>query len=80
MLTELHGLSERWYQAWLEKDATTVERLMAEDYVYVGPNGLALDRQAILAIIGSPMEGLVRRCKSQVSLSRCAGVSATSIG
>jgi uncharacterized protein (TIGR02246 family) len=54
MVTELHGLSERWYQAWLDKDATTVERLMAEDYVYVGPNGLALDRQAILAIIGSP--------------------------
>ena len=54
MLTELLHLSERWYQAWLEKDATTVERLMAEDYLYVGPNGLALDRQAILAIIRSP--------------------------
>jgi hypothetical protein len=23
MSTELLGLSERWYQAWLEKDATT---------------------------------------------------------
>ena len=54
MLTELHRLSERWYQAWLEKDAATVDRLMAEDYFYVGPNGIALDRQAILAIIGSP--------------------------
>ena len=54
MLSELHALNERWYQAWLEKDATTVERLMAEDYLYVGPNGLTLDRQAILAIIGSP--------------------------
>jgi hypothetical protein len=26
---------------------------MAEDYLYVGPSGLTLDRQAILAIIGS---------------------------
>jgi hypothetical protein len=54
MLSELHGLSERWFQAWLEKDAATVERLMAEDYLYIGPSGLTLDRQAILAIIRSP--------------------------
>ncbi len=54
MSTELHGLSERWYRAWLEKDAATVERLTTEDYLYVGPNGLVLDRQAILAIIRSP--------------------------
>jgi hypothetical protein len=54
MLTELHRLSDRWYQAWLEKDADTVELLMAEDYLYVGPNGLALDRPAILAMTGSP--------------------------
>ena len=54
MSSELHGLSERWFQAWLEKDAATVERLAAEDYVYVAPNGRALDRLAILAIIRSP--------------------------
>ena len=54
MLSELHGLSERWFQAWLEKDAATVERMVAEDYVYVAPSGLILDRQAILAIIRSP--------------------------
>jgi uncharacterized protein (TIGR02246 family) len=54
MVSELHGLSERWFQAWLDKDAATVERLMAEDYLYVAPSGLVLDRQAILAIIRSP--------------------------
>ena len=54
MSSELHGLSERWFQAWLEKDAATVERLTAEDYLYIGPSGLVLDRQAILAIIRSP--------------------------
>jgi len=66
MLTELHGLSARWYQAWLEKDATTVERLMAEDYLYVGPNGLALDRKAILAIIGSPSYRLDHGTRTEV--------------
>ena len=54
MVSELHDLSERWFQAWLDKDAATVERLMAEDYLYVAHNGLVLERQAILAIIRSP--------------------------
>jgi uncharacterized protein (TIGR02246 family) len=54
MLSELHALNERWLRAWFEKDAATVERLMADDYLYVGPGGLVLDRQAILAIIRSP--------------------------
>jgi uncharacterized protein (TIGR02246 family) len=54
MVSELHALSERWFQAWLDRDAATVELLMAEDYLYIGPSGLVLDRQAILAIIRSP--------------------------
>jgi ketosteroid isomerase-like protein len=54
MLSQLHGLDERWYQAWPGKDAATVERLMADDYIYFAPNGLVLDRQTVLAIIRSP--------------------------
>lgn len=53
MLSDLHGLSQRWFRAWFEKDDVTVERLMAEDYVYIAPNGLVLDRKAILGIIRS---------------------------
>jgi hypothetical protein len=66
MLSELHGLSERWFQAWLEKDAATVERLMANDYIYVGPNGLTLDRQAILAVIRSPSYRLDHGTRTEV--------------
>src|SRR5262245_60292219 len=47
-------LTERWNRAWFEKDAATVDHLMAADYVYIAPNGLTLDRQAILRIICSP--------------------------
>lgn len=54
MLSELHGLIERWFQAWLERDAATVERLMADDYLYIAPSGLVLDRPAILHIVRSP--------------------------
>ena len=66
MLSELHGLSERWFQAWLEKDAATVEQLMAEDYLYIAPNGLVLDRQAILAIIRSPGYRLDQGTRTEV--------------
>ena len=66
MLSEVHSLNERWNQAWLEKDAATVERLMAQDYLYVAPNGLTLDRQAILAIIRSPSYRLDRATRTEV--------------
>jgi uncharacterized protein (TIGR02246 family) len=66
MLAELHGLNERWNQAWLAKDAATVERLMADDYIYVAPNGMVLDRQAILGIISSPSYRLDRASRSDV--------------
>jgi uncharacterized protein (TIGR02246 family) len=66
MSSELHDLSERWFQAWLEKDAATVERLMAEDYLYIAPNGMILDRQAILAIIRSPSYRLDHGTRTEV--------------
>ena len=66
MSSEVQGLSERWFEAWLKKDAATVERLAADDYTYVGPNGLSLDRQAILAIIRSPTYRLDYGTRSEV--------------
>lgn len=66
MLPELHDLSERWFAAWLNKDAATVERLMAADYIYVGPSGLVLDRQAILRVIRSPSYRLGHRTRSEI--------------
>jgi hypothetical protein len=50
--TELQGLSERWFRAWLEKDAATVERLAAEEYLYVAPSGSVLDLRVILVCHG----------------------------
>jgi uncharacterized protein (TIGR02246 family) len=66
MVSELHDLSERWFRAWLEKDAATVERLMADDYLYVAPGGLLLDRPAILAIIRSPSYRLDHGTRTEV--------------
>ena len=66
MSLEVQELSERWFQAWLEKDAATVERLAADDYFYVGPSGLALDRQAILAVIRAPSYRLDHGVRTEV--------------
>jgi hypothetical protein len=54
MTTELQHLNEIWNQAWLEKDAALIEKLMANDYVYIAPNGKVMDRKTILNIIKSP--------------------------
>jgi uncharacterized protein (TIGR02246 family) len=52
--SELEQLNQQWNRAWLDKDAVTVERLMAGDYVYVAPTGQAQSRDAILGVIRSP--------------------------
>ena len=66
MASELHELSDRWFQAWLEKDAATVEELAAEDYVYVAPTGVVFDRQAILGIIRSPNYRLEHATRTEI--------------
>jgi ketosteroid isomerase-like protein len=66
MSSELQVLNERWNRAWLEKDAATVDRLMADDYIYIAPNGLVLDRQAILGIIRSPTYRLDRSTRNEM--------------
>src|ERR1700736_1615465 len=66
VLTELHSVNDRWLRAWFEKDVDTVERLMADDYVYVAPNGHVMDRQAILGIIHSPSYHLLNGTATEV--------------
>jgi uncharacterized protein (TIGR02246 family) len=66
MSSELHDVSERWFRAWLEKDAATVEHLAAPDYLYVAPNGSTLDRPAILSIIRSPSYRLDHGTRTEV--------------
>ena len=78
MTSELEKLNEQWNQAWLGKDAATVERMMADDYVYVAPTGQVLDREAILRIIRSPRYRLYRWTRTNVVV-RMLGNSAAVI-
>jgi uncharacterized protein (TIGR02246 family) len=77
MVPELLDVTERWYRAWLEKDACVVAELAAEDYLYVGPNGMTMDRAAVLAVIRSPTYRLVHATRTDVvvrSLGQEAGI------
>jgi uncharacterized protein (TIGR02246 family) len=67
MFAELEQLNETWNRAWLEKDAAVVERLMADDYVYIAPNGQRLERQAILDIIRSESYRLSHGTRSEIT-------------
>jgi uncharacterized protein (TIGR02246 family) len=66
MSADVQALSERWFQAWLKKDALAVEELAADDYIYVSPSGLTLDRQAILKVIRSPSYRLDHGLRTEV--------------
>jgi uncharacterized protein (TIGR02246 family) len=66
MSSDLQLVADQWYQAWLVKDADTVERLMADDYLYVGPSGLFMDRAAVLAVVRSPSYRLDSATRSHI--------------
>ena len=63
---DLERLNQMWEQAWLDKDVALVEKLMADEYVYIAPNGQMLDREAILKIIRSPSYHLDNGTRTEV--------------
>jgi ketosteroid isomerase-like protein len=68
--------NEEWNKAWLTKNVATVERMAAEDYVYIGPLGQMLDRTALLEIIRSPSYRLNSGNWTEVSITRLSADSA----
>jgi ketosteroid isomerase-like protein len=66
MTTDVASLSEQWFQAWLDKDAAVIERLAADDYLYVSPRGIAMDRAKIIAVVRSPGYRLDQGVRTEV--------------
>ena len=66
MSWDLRDVSEHWFKAWLDKDAAIIERLAADDYLYMAPSGMTMDREAILRVIRSPGYRLERGARSEV--------------
>lgn len=73
---DVNAANDRWNAAWLTKDAATVERFAADDYVYVGPQGQVLDRAAILELVRSESYRLARGAWTELSVSRLGSDSA----
>src|SRR5688572_16736456 len=38
MIADLERLNQTWNRAWIDKDAARIEKMMADEYVYVAPN------------------------------------------
>ena len=66
--SDVRNLADRWFTAWLTKDAATVEQLAADDYIYVGPSGWVVDRAGVLAVIRSPSYRLDRADRSEITV------------
>jgi hypothetical protein len=75
MTADLEHLNQIWNQAWLEGDADLVEKLMADDYLYIAPNGQVLDRETILNVIKSPSYRLDSSTRTPVVI-KAAGADA----
>lgn len=76
MPEDLKSSNDRWNNAWLTKDVAAVEKLAANDYVYIGPQGQKLDRTAILEIIRSKSYCLLHGSWTELSISRLSSDSA----
>ncbi len=66
MTADLEHLNQIWEQAWLNKNEAQVEKMMADEYVYIAPNGQMLDREAILNIIRSSSYHLDKGTRTEV--------------
>ena len=72
MSPEIEQLYDVWNNAWLAKDAATVDALMTADYDYISPDGQVLDRATILRIIRSPGYALTSWTRTEVRLVEIA--------
>ena len=79
MNDDLERLNQTWNRAWLEKDAALVEKMMADDYVFIAPNGQLWDRQTILKIIRSASYRLDRSTRTEVIIKAVGNDSAAMV-
>jgi ketosteroid isomerase-like protein len=59
MNDDLERLNQTWNRAWLENDAARVEKMMAEEYVFITTNGQLWDRQRFSRQFGRQVIGWI---------------------
>jgi ketosteroid isomerase-like protein len=58
MRTDVEALMKAWQDAWFAKNGGAIAEMMADDYVYVAPNGAIMDRATILGVVDDPSYAL----------------------
>jgi hypothetical protein len=58
MRTDLESLMTAWQNAWFNKNRRAIAEMMADDYIYVAPNGTVMDRATILGVVDDPTYAL----------------------
>lgn len=58
MRPALDTLMKAWQDAWFAKDGRAIAQMMADDYIYVAPNGRAMDRETVLGVVADPTYAL----------------------
>ena len=62
---ELHAA---WDKAWFDKDAAAADRMMAEDCIFIGPNGHFAPRSLLMDIIRSPRYQIQEGTRTEVQI------------
>jgi ketosteroid isomerase-like protein len=71
-------LVERYDNAWNGKDAASVERLLAADYVYFSSKGATQSRQHMLDMLLSPKYALASAERSDLKVYRTSSTAVVS--
>jgi len=69
MQTDVEGLMTTWQDAWFTKNARAIGEMMADDYIYVAPNGTVMDRETILGVVDDPTYALASGAHTETVVS-----------
>jgi ketosteroid isomerase-like protein len=76
MQTEVEALMKAWQAAWFAKNAGAIDAMMADDYVYVAPNGKVMDRKTILGVVSDPTYALTGGAHTETVVSMLGDTAA----
>jgi ketosteroid isomerase-like protein len=69
MRTEVETFMKAWQDAWFSKNGRAIAAMMADDYVYVAPNGSVMDRATILGVVDDPTYALTGGAHTETIVS-----------
>ena len=69
MRTDIETLMTTWQDAWFTKNRRAIAEMMADDYIYVAPNGAVMDRPTILGVVDDPTYALTSGTHTETVVS-----------